>query len=183
MIVLLALALATLPPSVQPWPIGPGPRYHPAAAPAAIRAARPVGSYRCGSDATRFSVHLEVFANRRAVVIPAGIGVAAPYEEAGADVHPGGCVYALHTTTPTGVVVVGVRGTTVGDLFRVWGQRLGAHRLLSFGSDARVRVYVGGTERSGDPRLIRVTPHAQIVLEIGGYVAPHPSYLFPKGAP
>jgi hypothetical protein len=26
-----------------------------------------------------------------------------------------------------------------------------------------------------------LTRHAQIVLETGGYVAPHPSYLFPKG--
>lgn len=183
MIVVLAFALATLPPSVYPWPIGAGPRYHPSAAPTTIRAARPVASYRCGPDATRFRVHLELFANRRAVVVPAGIGVAAPYVQEGGDVHPGGCVYALHTMAPTGVVEVGVRGATVGDLFRVWGRRLGAHRLLSFASQTRVRVFVGGSEQSGDPRLIRLTSHAQIVLEIGGYVAPHPSYLFPKGAP
>ena len=128
-------------------------------------------------------MHVEVFANRRAVVVPAGIGVAAPYVQDGGDVQPRGCVYALHTTAPTGVVEVGVRGATVGDLFRVWGRRLGAHRLLSFASRRRVRGFVGGSEQSGDLRRIRLTPHAQIVLEIGAYVAPHPSYLFPKGAP
>ncbi|MGH3002467.1 MAG: hypothetical protein ACRDM1_07400 [Gaiellaceae bacterium] len=182
MIALLALALAGLPPSVHPWPIGTGARYHPAAAPAWVRGARPVGAFRCRRDATRFSVHVELFANRRVIPIPSGIGVAAPFRRAGADVRPGGCVYRLHTTAPTGVVRVGAQAATVGDLFRVWGQRLGPRRLLSFGH-ARVRTFVGGRERHVDPRSVRLTPHAQIVLEIGGYVPPHPSYLFPKGAP
>jgi hypothetical protein len=181
--ILLALTLAALPPSVYPWPIGAGPRYHPAAAPPAVRAARPVGKHLCGPASTRFRVHLELFANRRVIVIPAGIGVAAPYRRDGADVVPRGCVYSLHTTAPTGVVGVGTRGATVGDLFSVWGQRLGPHRLLAFTSRTRVRVFVGGVERSGDPRAIRLTRHAQIVLEVGGFVAPHPSYVFPKGAP
>jgi hypothetical protein len=44
-----------------------------------------------------------------------------------------------------------------------------------------VSVFVGGKPVAGDPRRIVMTRHAQIVLEIGGYVAPHPSYLFPKG--
>jgi hypothetical protein len=46
-----------------------------------------------------------------------------------------------------------------------------------------VRAFVNGQERRGDLRRIRLTPHAQIVLELGGYVAPHPTYLFPKGTP
>jgi hypothetical protein len=183
MSILLALVLVALPPSVYPWPIGVGPRYHPAAAPPAVRAARPVGKHLCGPVSTRFNVHLELFANRRVIVVPAGIGVAAPYRRDGADVVPNGCVYALHTMAPTGVVRVGTPGATVGDLFRVWGQRLGPHRLLAFASRPRVRAFVGGVERSGDPRAIRLTPHAQIVLEVGSFVPPHPSYVFPKGAP
>jgi hypothetical protein len=178
-----AIALALLSAALQPWPIGAGPRYRPPAAPPAIRAARPVGLHRCGVDSTRFSVHLELFANRRAIVIPAGIGIASPYRRVGADMRPGGCVYPTYTTAPTGVVRVGTTGATLGDLFRIWGQRLGPRRLLTFGSDANVRAFVGGSERRGDPRTIRLTPHAQIVLEIRGYVPPHPSYLFPKGTP
>jgi hypothetical protein len=180
---LAALALATLPPAVHPWPIGVGPRYQPPAAPAVIRAGSTVGGFRCGRDATRFSVHLELFANRRVIPIPAGVGVASPFRRVGADVRPSGCVYALHTTTPTGVIRVGARATTLGGLFRIWGQALGPNRLLSFRSEARVRVFVGGVERHGDPRSVRLTRHAQIVLEIRGYVPPHPSYVFPRSAP
>jgi hypothetical protein len=179
-IAMLALAFATLPPAVQPWPIGPGPRYRPVA----IHDSRPVGRNRCGRDSTRFAVHLELFANRRAIIIPAGIGVAPPLRRTGADVKPGGCVFPLHTTAPTGVVRVGTRNATVGDLFRIWRQPLGRHRLLSFGvTGSNVRVFVGGRERTGDPRSVRLTRNAQIVVEIGGYVTPHPSYLFPKGGP
>ncbi|MDT4938123.1 MAG: hypothetical protein QOG80_1794 [Pseudonocardiales bacterium] len=179
----LAIVLALLPPAVYPWPIGAGPRYRPAAAPSAVRAGQPVGALRCGPDATRFSVHLELFANRRAIVIPAGIGVASPYRRAGADVRPEGCVYPVHTTEPTGVIRVGLRDATLGDLFRVWGQGIGRRRLLSFGSHTRVRAFVNGVERLGDPRNTPLTHHDQVVLEIRGYVPPHTSYLFPKGAP
>jgi hypothetical protein len=133
---------------------------------------------------TRFSVHVELFADRRAIVIPAGIGIAMPYRRVGGDVRPSGCVYRLHTTTPTGVVQVSTRApVTVGDLFRIWGQPIGEHRLLSFRSHSGVRAFVDGVERSGKARAIRLTPHAQVVLEIGGYVPPHRSYLFPKGTP
>jgi hypothetical protein len=161
----LAIALAALPPSVHPWPIGVGPRYHP---PAPVRDGRPVGTLRCGKAPVRTAVHVELFAARRVIIVPPGIG------------RGPRCRYPLSTTTPTGVVAV--RGAaTLGDLFRVWGARLGSHRLLSF--RGRVSAFVGGRAVNGDPRAIPLTRHAQIVLETGGYVAPHPSYLFPKGTP
>jgi hypothetical protein len=168
--VAIAIAAVALPPSVQPWPIGAGPRYHPPARPAAVRAGRPVDGLRCGSQPARFVAHVELFANRRVIVVPAGIG------------RSGGCVYPIRTNTPTGVVRVARRGATVGELFRVWGQSLGPRRLLSFGG-RRVRMYVGGRAVTGDPRSAALTPHAQIVLEVGGYVPPHPTFLFPKGTP
>jgi hypothetical protein len=78
------------------------------------------------------------------------------------------------------VVAVQRTGTwTLGDLFLVWGRQLSPSRLLSFRGG--VSVFVAGRRRAGNPRLIRLTRHAQIVIEIGGYVPPHPSYLFPKG--
>jgi hypothetical protein len=51
--------------------------------------------------------------------------------------------------------------------------------MLSF--TGRVSVYVGGRRFTGEPQSVPLTKHAQIVLEVGGHVAPHPSYLFPKG--
>jgi hypothetical protein len=165
---LLAIALAGLPPWIHAWPIGSGSRYRVPATTAVVRAGKQVGGMRCGSSAPRFAVHVELFANRRVVPLPTGIGVSAR------------CRYPLRTTAPTGVVEVAAPAT-LGDFFRVWGQRLGPSRLLSFRS--RVLVVVGGARRLGDPRTLTLHPHQQIVLEAGGYVAPHPKYLFPKGTP
>jgi hypothetical protein len=155
------------PPAVYPWPIGIGPRYHPSAANAAVAGGRPIGSLRCGTGA-RFPVHVELFARRRVVIVPPRIGVA----------HAG-CSYATRTLLPTGVVEVQARGTwTLGDFFRVWGRRFGRSRMLSF--KGPVTVFAHGRRVSGDARSLVLTPHAQIVIEVGGYVTPHASYLFPR---
>jgi hypothetical protein len=147
------------PPPVYPWPIGVGPRYHPSAA------GRPTSSLRCATGGRTFEIHVELFADRKVVVVPAGIGSGRR---------------CLSTTEPTGVVHVAAGGRyTLGDLFRVWGRRLTPTALLSFGG--RVRVYLGGRRLRGEPGAVPLTKHAQIVVETGGYVAPHPSYLFPKG--
>jgi hypothetical protein len=77
--------------------------------------------------------------------------------------------------------VVEVAGTgtwTLGDFFRVWGRRLGRSQLLSFKSP--VTVFVHGRRLHGNPRALVLTPHAQIVVEVGGYVTPHTAYLFPR---
>ncbi len=77
------------------------------------------GTLTCGPAGETFRVHLELFAHRRVVIVPAGIGVAR-----------GGCVYPARTLTPTGVVEV-ARGAKLrlGDLFRIWGRRLGPRSL------------------------------------------------------
>ena len=186
---LLALALGAavlLPvpghPSVRPWPIGPGPRYRPAAAGPQVEAGRPLGGLRCAKQGAVFALHLEIFADRRVVVVPAGIGVASPATRSGASVVARGCTYPARTAAPTGVVEV-ARGVPLrlSDLFRIWGQALGPHRIASFRSRAPVRAYLGGRLVHGPVGALRLTPHAEIVLELGAYVAPHPSFLFPGG--
>ncbi len=152
--------------SVHPWPVGPGPRYQPPAA------AKPAPGLACGPRAPSFRVHLELFAGRKVIIVPAGIGAVAQ----------SGCVYPLSTAGPDGVVSVARgRALTLGDLFRVWGQPLGAHSLAGFTSRTPLRAYVGGRLVKGPVAAIRLTPHAQIVLELGGYVPPHPFFLFPGG--
>ena len=166
--ILLAAALALGgDPSVVPLPIGPGPRYVP---PAISRAGRRVGALTCGPGGKTFRVHLELFADRHAIVLPSGIGVARE-----------GCVYPARTLAPTGIVEV-ARGAKLrlADLFRLWGRRLGTRELLSFRSAAPVRAYVGGKRFDGPPGSVPLTPGAQIVLEVGGYVPPHPSFIFPR---
>jgi hypothetical protein len=163
-----------------PTPIGAGSAYRPAAVTHAITAGRPVGALRCAAGGTRYGVHLELFAHGRAVVIPAGIGVAAPSTRALGRIVPRGCSYPLRTLAPTGVVEVrrGFR-LTLGDLFRLWSRPLGRHRLAGFRSAQPLLAFVGGRRWRGDPAAIPLTRHAQIVLELGGYVPPHAAFLFP----
>ena len=157
------------PPPVYPWPIGAGSRFHPAAVSSAVASGAPVGRLRCEQVGRTFLVHVELFAQRKVVVVPPGIGVARR-----------GCRYSVHTTVPTGVVHVAAVGRyRLGDLFRVWGRTLDASHLLSF--RGHVAVFVDGRRYVGDPRGVVLKRHRQIVVEVGGYVAPHPHYLFPKG--
>src|SRR5947199_244176 len=87
---------------------------------------------------------------------------------------------AAPVPTPTGVVEVraGAR-LTLGRLFAVWGQALTARRIASFAGP--VSAFVGGRPWSGDPSAIPLTRHAEIVLEVGGYVPPHRTFLFRRG--
>jgi hypothetical protein len=120
-------------------------------------------------------VHVELFARRRVVIIPAAIGLEGARRRLGRVLHAG-CRGRVWTLDPSGIV--GYQGRmTLGRLFSVWGQPLGPRRLLSF--PGHVSVYVDGVRRRGDPRTLRFVPGAEIVLEVGGYVPPHRSFLFP----
>jgi hypothetical protein len=167
-----------------PTPIGAGPRYRPPAAPARVLRGEPVGDLRCGAAARRFGVHLELFAHGRVVIVPAGIGIAPPRRRSGAYVASGRCEYPAITVEPTGVVQVARGGRlTLGDFFAIWSQPLSSRRLAGFAAPARsrVRAFVGGREWASHVRAVPLTRHAQIVLEIGGYVPPHRRDRFPPG--
>jgi len=179
---LAAVALAA--PPYPPTPIGRGPRFHPPPAPESVLRGEPVGDLRCAGARPRFGVHVEVFARGLVVVVPSGIGVARPFVRTGAFVRPRGCTYALRTRAPTGVVEVARSARlTLGDLFDVWGQPLSRTRLAGFRTtQARpVRAYVAGRLWRGELRAIPLTRHAQVVLELGAYIRPHPRFLFPRG--
>jgi hypothetical protein len=155
-----------------------------------------VAGYRCVAPArlgAPYGVHLELFAHRRVVPIPAGIGVAPPQRRRGAYVLGGACVYPLRTLEPTGVVRVSVAGgrgrsaggrgaaspPTLAALFAIWGQPLSGRRLSGFGG--RVLAFVDGRRRRGLPGAIALRRHAEIVLEVDGRLRPHPAYRFPPG--
>jgi hypothetical protein len=163
---------AAPPPRPAVVPIGVTRDHRPPPLSPATRRALPVGELRCTrSEPPRYGVHVEVFATREVVIVPAGIGVAPPHRGRPPYVRSGRCSYPLRTREPTGVVEVarGVR-LTLGDLFAVWGRPLRERH-----------VWVAGRRWRGDPRAIPLTRHAQIVLSDDAHVPVHASYVFPPG--
>jgi hypothetical protein len=153
-----------------PTPIGVGPRFHPGARSTAVIAARPVGRLRCAGTAVVQRAHLELFAQGRVVIVPAGIGIS----------RARACAYPVRTTTPTGVVEFDPsKRLRLGDFFAVWNRRLAPGSMLTF--SGKVRAYVDGKRRHGDVRAIPLRRHAEIVLEVGRYIPPHAAFLFGPG--
>ena len=172
-----ALCCATVPTTLVPTPIGAGRAYHPVAGSLSGSAIHGMPCTRVALR--RFGVHLELFANRQVVLVPGGIGVAPPRMWAGGSVTLGRCSYPIRTIDPTGLIQVAAGARPVlGDLFAIWGSKLGRRRLIGF--YGAVRIYVDGLPVHGDPRVVPLARHAEIVLEVGGYVPPHQRYLFPR---
>ena len=149
-------------------PIGAGPAYR--LSPRGAEAAQGVriGDLRCRPGSLRGPIvaHLEIFARRDTLVIPAGIGVVGER-----------CRYPVRTLMPTGLIVAERAGLTLGDLFAVWGQPLARRRLAGF--SGTIVAFVGGRQVRGDVRRIPIRHHSQIVVEVSGYVPPHAHYVFP----
>jgi hypothetical protein len=88
------------------------------------------------------------------------------------------CSYAVRTTQPTGVVeFLPAPKPTLGDLFDVWGEPFSARGFAGFRGS--VSAWVGGKRWHGDVRAIPLRRHAEIVVEVGGYIPPHTFFLFP----
>ena len=100
------------------------------------------------------------------MIVPAGIGVAAPRTRVGAFVRPRGCSYSVRTLDPTGVVEVrrGAR-LTLGRLFAVWGQPLGLSGALGYRGP--LAALVNGLPFAGDPQAVDLKNFENIVLELG----------------
>ena len=158
-------------PAIVTRPVGVGPRFQLAPRTGPSATARPVGALRCRAGRLGGAVvaHLEIFARRDTLVIPAGIGVLR-----------GRCRYPVRTLGPTGLIVADRAGQTLGDLFAVWGQPLARRRLAGFSGP--VIAFVGGRRVRGDVRAIPIRHHAEIVVEVSGYVPPHAHYVFPRSS-
>lgn len=164
-----------------PPPVSREPGFVLPAAPANVQSGRAVAGMNCSARRAVDAVHLEIFVNRRVLIMPAGIGLRPPLRRAGiARLAGGRCSYPLHTLDPTGTVFVErSRPRALGAFFAIWGQHLAPRQLLSF--PGRVRAFRNGREWTGDPRRMPLRRHDEIVLEVGGYVTPHTRYLFPVG--
>jgi hypothetical protein len=161
-------------------PIGHGPRFQSAATGPVIGPCRPQLSRRA-------EVHIELFAENRVVLVPAGIGVRGPIRRSAGRIIAARCFGRLVTVDPTGVVLVAQGPTkaplTLGAVFDSWGEPLSTRRLAGFRAPGHgsVRVYVDGRRRLGDPRQLALRARAEVVLEVGPFVEPHRRYAFPPG--
>lgn len=170
-------------------PTGRGRAFRPPPYGALVASGAPLGALRCErSEGARYGVHVELFAAGRVVIVPGGIGLSPPQRRDGAVVSAGRCAYPLRTVDPTGVIQIdparaGPRAPTLGTLFALWGQRLSRRTLAGFRArpGGGVVAYLGGVRWRGDPRAIPLARHAQVVLEVGPHVDPHPAYRFAPG--
>jgi hypothetical protein len=115
--------------------------------------------------------HLAVFVGGAPRAVPAGIGIpgsTAVQTTEGPIAAGGRCIYWLHTHAPDGVIHVespSERLYTLGEFFDEWHQPLSSSAV----ADARGKVtaFVDGKAWTKDPRTIRLTPHAEIQLDVG----------------
>lgn len=158
-------------------PIGTGSRFHLPATGPVVGPCRP----RLGR---RFGAHVEVFAANRVLLLPAGIGTRPPRSWSGGRLASARCYGSVVTLDPTGVIYVRPGANlSLEDLFRAWGEPLSPSRLASFSapSGRRVLVFVDGRRWRGTPGSVALQRHAEIVAEVGAFVPPHASYVFPRG--
>jgi hypothetical protein len=130
-------------------------------------------------------VHLAIFVQGQAQVVPYGIGIGEPWQVSdspeGPFVEDGTCFYWIHTHTQDGIVHIEAptrRRFTLGDFFAVWGLPLSSSQVGP--AQGPVVTYVNGKRDDSDPATIVLLPHQRIQLDIGQDVPPVP-FDFPPG--
>jgi hypothetical protein len=130
--------------------------------------------------------HLTIFVDGLPRRVPAGIGIAPPYEverpAAGAFIAGGACFMWLHTHSADGIIHTESpiqRTYTLGDFFDIWGQPLGRGRIGP--ARGHVTALLDGRVFTGDPRRIPLLAHAQIQLEVGKPLLAPERITFPTG--
>jgi hypothetical protein len=127
-----------------------------------------------GQEQLAFHIHqhLDLYVNGKKVALPAGVGFTSD-----------GRVTELHTHDATGLIHVESpqdRPYSLGQLFGEWGVWLSANRIGD--SHGKVQWWVNGKKQTGNPALLALVPHQEIVLALGPppLVVPK-SYQFAAG--
>jgi hypothetical protein len=130
--------------------------------------------------------HLTIYVRGLARQVPAGIGIAPPYQvEAtprGAFVGGAACFMWLHTHAADGIIHTESplqRTYTLGEFFDIWGQPLNRNQVGP--AHGRVTAFFDGQVFTGDPREIPLLAHAQIQLEVGRPRRAPAKIAFPLG--
>jgi len=143
-----------------------------------------VDGIRCQASeqvAYHIHAHLAIYVSGSRQVVPAGIGIPGSQQVVNGFVEGGKCLYWLHTHDTTGIIHVespAERVYTLGQFFDIWGRPLSGTQVG--GATGHVTVFVNGKRFAGDPRAIKLTPHAVIQLDVGKVVLPQP-FTFAAG--
>jgi hypothetical protein len=189
-------SLATLSPMRASGPAGPvGPEGVPIptgkalARPRSVVAGRRIDGIACQtSEQVLFHIHAHLVIVVRGVAqqVPAGIGIAPPYQVAstarGAFIAGASCFMWLHTHAADGLIHTEspiARTYTLGDFFDIWGQPLDRRQVGP--AHGRVTALFDGRVFTGDPREIPLLAHAQIELEVGRPLLAPERIAFPVG--
>jgi hypothetical protein len=117
--------------------------------------------------------HLDVYVNGRAVTVPALVGID----------QQAGFLTELHTHDASGIIHVESpvqRSFTLGQFFCEWGVKLNATCLGRY--QGRLAWWVNGKRMHGDPALLPLRQHQEIVIAAGRPPTTVPtSYAFPLG--
>lgn len=111
--------------------------------------------------------HLTVLIKGSAVAIPSDVGRPAA----------AGCIYWVHTHADDGIIHVESptkRTFTLGEFFALWGRPLTADEVagIPVAAGEHIRAYLNGKAWKRDPAAIALTPHADIVIEVGSPFPP-----------
>jgi hypothetical protein len=134
----------------------------------------------CGATeqlAYHIHAHLQIYVGGQSRALPGGIGIPGSSVQVDPQVGPvaagGQCIYWLHTHAPDGVIHVEsptARIYTLGNFFDEWHQPLSANRVGN--ATGRLTAFVGGKPWKRDPRLIPLTPHAVVQIDVGQPAVP-----------
>lgn len=184
-LVLLLLVLLGCTPSAHP---SPSPAAHLNTTVRNLEADQVVNGVPCLTEESpqhHTHVHLQILFDGVDVPVPAGIGIGRPWNiDSSGFIAIGGCFAWLHIHDLTGVVHITTpeqKSFTLGQLFEVWGQPLGAGSALGY--DGSLLVLVNGQRIDGDPRGVLLKNLENIVLELGRPPAVPPPALYSFGAP
>ena len=187
----LALTRAGAPgPARSTGPEGvPVPAARPLAPPKALHAGERIDGITCQTGeelAYHIHAHLTIVVRGRSRQVPAGIGIAPPYEVAltpgGRFVAGGSCFAWLHTHAADGIIHIESpvkRIYTLGSFFDIWGQPLN-HRRVGPARGVVIAVF-NGRVVTGNPREIPLLAHGQIQLDVGQALIDPEHISFPQG--
>jgi hypothetical protein len=130
--------------------------------------------------------HLTIFVRGVARQVPAGVGIAPPYQAQATPQGPfiagAACFMWLHTHTADGIIHTESpieRTYALGDFFDIWGQALDRHEVGS--ARGPVTAFLNGRLFTGDPGRIPLLAHAQIQLDVGKPLVAPERITFPPG--